>query len=160
MSETKTDTKSKAGFVKTPSGVERSMQTIHGALLCEETIALLGDKSQNIDFQQYDTEVAALDVFKKLVIELKKAVVQKGDHFIELPNGNLLRKGQIMAIELITTVYRGFILRNAHDDIVDFVSLEDESKHDLFKEELLKALEVKVSKTKSYQPDWDKLGLR
>ncbi|MFA0025962.1 hypothetical protein AB4369_23970, partial [Vibrio sp. 10N.261.49.A5] len=68
--------------------------------------------------------------------------------------------GQIMAIELITSTYKGFILRNDSDEIVDFVSLPDESQHEIFKDELLKALEVQVSKTKVYQPDWDKLGLR
>ncbi|MGC3834832.1 hypothetical protein ACPSKX_11435 [Moritella viscosa] len=91
---------------------------------------------------------------------MKKADVQKGDYFIELPNGNLLRKGQIMAIELISTLYKGFILRNEYDEIVDFVGLLDESKHETFKVELLKALEVKVKKPALYQPDWDKLGLR
>lgn len=150
----------KTGFISTPSGVERSMQTIHGALLCEETIVLLGMKAQTIDFKQYDTEAAASNVFVKLVVELKKADVLKGNYFIELPNGNLLRKGQIMAIELITTTFKGFILRNDHDEIVDFVSLPDESKHEIFKIELLKALEVKGLKPKLYQPDWDKLGLR
>ncbi|MGC3834831.1 hypothetical protein ACPSKX_11430 [Moritella viscosa] len=49
----------KTGFINTPSGVERSMQTIHGALLCEETIVLLGMKAKTIDFKQYDTETAA-----------------------------------------------------------------------------------------------------
>ncbi|CAM3250702.1 hypothetical protein [Moritella viscosa] len=150
----------KTGFINTPSGVERSMQTIHGALLCEETIVLLGMKAKTIDFKQYDTETAASSVFAKLVVELKKADVQKGDYFIELPNGNLLRKGQIMAIELISTLYKGFILRNEYDEIVDFVGLLDESKHETFKVELLKALEVKVKKPALYQPDWDKLGLR
>jgi len=150
----------KTGFINTPSGVERSMQTIHGALLCEETIVLLGMKAKTIDFKQYDTETAASSVFAKLVVELKKADVQKGDYFIELPNGNLLRKGQVMAIELISTLYKGFILRNDHDEIVDFVSLPDESQHETFKVELLKALEVKVKKPALYQPDWDKLGLR
>lgn len=154
------DTKDKTGFVKTPSGVDRSMQTIHGALLCEETIVLLGMKAQTIDFKQYDTETAASNVFEKLAIELKKADVQKSDYFIELPNGNLLRKGQIMAIELITTAFKGFILRNDHDEIVDFVSLPDESKHEKFKIELLKSLEVKGLKPKLYQPDWDELELR
>lgn len=154
------ETKSKTGFIKTPSGVERSIQTIQGALLCEETIVLLGKHSKTIDFKQHDSENVAGEVFKKLAIELLKGVVQKGDHFIELPNGNLLRKGQIMAIELITSTYKGFILRNDSDEIVDFVSLPDESQHEIFKDELLKALEVQVSKTKVYQPDWGKLGLR
>lgn len=154
--------KSKTGFITTPSGVERSILTVHGALLCEDTIILLGDKSQTVDFKKYDTEAGALSVFQKLKPDLKKEGVIKGDHFIELPNGNLLRKEQITAIELITNGYQGFILRNRHDEIIDFVHMPDVDKHEVFKTELLDALTEKVTakQVKFTQPDWEALGLR
>jgi hypothetical protein len=150
-------TKVKKGFITTPSGDERSIQTIHGALLCEETIVLTGSDSQNIDFQQYDSIEEAGDVFRKLVNALSQSEVVKGNRFIELPNGNLLRKEQIMAIELITNAYEGFILRNRKDQIVDFVAESDVGKREIIKAELLKSLEEKTGRAKGYQPEWKKL---
>lgn len=151
-------TKSKKGFFTTPSGVERSILTVHGALLCEETIVLLGSQAQNIDFQQYDSVDDAESVFKKLTDSLLNGEVRKDDHFITLPNGNLLRRKQIQAIELITNAYEGYILRNVKDDIVDFIAESDEAKRELIKDELMKALEEKKgSRAKVYQPDWEQL---
>ncbi|MEZ8863223.1 hypothetical protein [Vibrio sp. 10N.247.311.51] len=150
-------TKVKKGFITTPSGDERSIQTIHGALLCEETIVLTGSDSQNIDFQQYDSIEEAGDVFRKLVNALSQSEVVKGNRFIELPNGNLLRKEQIMAIELITNAYEGFILRNRKDQIVDFVAESDVGKREIIKAELLRSLEEKTGRSKGYQPEWKKL---
>ncbi|TKE91260.1 hypothetical protein FCV44_19440 [Vibrio kanaloae] len=150
-------TKVKKGFITTPSGDERSIQMIHGALLCEETIVLTGSDSQNIDFQQYDSIEEAGDVFRKLANALSQGEVVKGNRFIELPNGNLLRKEQIMAIELITNAYEGFILRNRKDQIVDFVAESDVGKREIIKAELLKSLEEKTGRAKGYQPEWKKL---
>lgn len=149
--------KTKKGFFTTPSGDERSIQMVHGALLCEETIVLIGNDSQNIDFQQYDSIEEAGEVFNALIDVLKKGEVVKGNRFIELPNGNLLRKEQIMAIELITNGYEGFILRNEKDQIVDFVVETDADKREIIKAELLKALEEKTGKSRGYQPDWLKV---
>ncbi len=146
----------KPGMFETPGGNVRNISSVHGALLCEDVIVLLGADSQNIDFKKYDEASEASTIFNELKDNIKYMAKLAKNSFIELPNGNLVREKQIMAIELITNGYHGFIIRNGDDAIVDFLSLATEEHREIVKVELLKALEPK-SVGKKYKPDWSTL---
>lgn len=148
----------KATMLTTPGGNSRNASTISGAVRHQNVIALLGKKSQNVDFKKLTTEEEAIEIFNEFKISLLEKSKFDLDSFIEMPSGNLLRESQIMALEPITKPRDGIIVRNSSDKIVDFLDVAGAVNHQIIIKAIRTALENKAPSGKS-KPDWVALGI-